>query len=140
MCRLLNGRIPYLINSSSNSSRVGAMLCTAPRTGQLAMAVPVSLVAVHTGSLQSPLPSLYCPPPPHSKLFASSISSLLPLPFQAYYLPHSKLITSPISSLLPPPFRAYCLPHSELVASPIPSLLPPSFPNIASHIPSLTGL
>ncbi len=60
MCRLLNGRIPYLI-SSSNSSRVGAMLCTAPRIGLLAMAVPVSLVAVHTGSLPSP-------PPPPSKL------------------------------------------------------------------------
>ncbi len=59
MCRLLNARIPYLINS--NSSRVGAMLCTAPRTGRRAMAVPVSLVAVHTGSLPSP-------PPPPSKL------------------------------------------------------------------------
>ncbi len=54
MCRLLNGRIPYLINSNS---RVGAMRFTAPRTGLLAMAVPVSLVAVHTGSLPCP-PSL----------------------------------------------------------------------------------
>ncbi len=94
MCRRLNGRIPYLINS--NNSRVGAMLFTAPPIGQRAMAVPVSLVAVHTGSLPSPLPSL------------------LPPPFQVNCLPHSEIIAFS--------FRGCCLPRSKLIASPIPSL------------------